>query len=851
MLLRLFLLGLLTVTSALYAQNGDRAGEVQKQPSFQVPPAPVLKPEEALKSFKLAPGFRIELVASEPLVHDPVAIAFDPEGRIWVVEMRGYMPNVDGSGEGEKGRISILEDTDGDGKMDKSTVFLDDLFLPRAIALVRGGVLVADPPKLWFCRDTNGDGKADEKIEVAKDYGNRNSPEHTANGLLWAMDNWIYSADFTARFRSLEEEWKRGPTSFRGQWGISQDDFGRLFFNSNEDQLRCDLVPSAYLVRNPNYRTPMGINFQVIKEQSVWPVRVNPGVNRGYRPGQLRTNGTLATFTAACAPLIYRGDNFPAEFRGNAFICEPSGNLVHRDILEEKDGVITAKRAYENSEFLASTDERFRPVNANVGPDGALYVVDMYRGVLQHRIFVTSYLREQILSRGLEKPVNMGRIYRVVHESTPLAPKPHFSKATFADLVKYLSHPNGWYRDTAQRLLVERSDASVAPTLKRIAVTDTNQVTRIHALWTLEGMGQLDKQTLSSTLTCPYPKVRATAIRLMEPMLKTTDKAEVLSQLTAMISSDQSPDVQLQLAFTLGEVPDPVAEKGMLQIAKQSSANPLVRDALLSGLVVHELEFLEKILADKTWQEKKAGREVLLRSLAQCIFTERKTKRIERLLDVIAKQDGPVAWRQMALLDGMTTTAPVKGKAKTAVKVKLIKFAAEPAGLLALKRSTDKAIQEKVEKISSIITWPGQPGYEPDAPVVPLNAAQQVLFDNGKTLFESTCAQCHQPHGLGQEGLAPPLVDSEWVLGSEHRLTRIALQGVHGKLNVKGRVYEMDMPAFGSAFTDEQVAAILTYVRRSWDHGGNPVDAETVKKVRADTAKHEDAWSEAELLKVP
>jgi mono/diheme cytochrome c family protein len=171
--------------------------------------------------------------------------------------------------------------------------------------------------------------------------------------------------------------------------------------------------------------------------------------------------------------------------------------------------------------------------------------------------------------------------------------------------------------------------------------------------------------------------------------------------------------------------------------------------------------------------------------------------------------------------------------------------------LLALKQSNDKSIQERVDKIASIITWPGQPGYEPDAPVIPLTETQQGLFNNGQTLFEATCAQCHQPHGLGQEGLAPPLVDSEWVLGPDHRLTRIALQGVHGKLNVKGRVYDMDMPAFGSAFTDDQVAAILTYVRRSWDHTGKPVDPETVKKVRAETAKHEDAWSEAELLKVP
>ncbi|EEF63423.1 PVC-type heme-binding CxxCH protein [Pedosphaera parvula] len=850
MLLRT-LIPCLFLASAVYAQQGDRPGEVQNQPAFPIPPAPVLSADEALKTFKLAPGFKIQLVASEPLVQDPVAIAFDPDGRLWVVEMRGYMPNVDGSGEGEqKGRIVILEDTDGDGKMDKSTVFADDLFLPRAIALVRGGALVAESPKLWFLRDTNGDGKADERIEVAKDYGNRNSPEHDANGLLWGLDNWIYSANFTTRYRSLEEDWKKGPTAFRGQWGISQDDFGRLFFNANEDQLRCDLVPSAYLYRNPNYRTPMGINFQAIKEQSVWPVRVNPGVNRGYRPGQLRTNGTLATFTAACSPLVYRGNNFPAEFHGNVFVCEPAGNLVHRDILEEKDGVINAKRAYENSEFLASSDERFRPVNLSVGPDGALYVVDMYRGVLQHRIFVTSYLRQQILSRGLEKPVDKGRIYRVAHEGTPLDAKPHLAKASSTELVQYLSHANAWYRETAQRLLVERNDASVASELKKLATNATNPVTRVHALWTLDGIGQLDEQTLLAQLKCQYPKVRATAIRLMEPLFKSEDRAEVLTRLSEAVTNDKDADVQIQLALTLGEVADPVAEQEMLEIAKQSSGIPLVREALISGLVVHELEFTEKLLADKSWEQKQPGREEMLRSLAQCVFTEGKTKRIEQLLGLVAKQNETFAWRQLALLDGMTTSAPAKGKGKSVVRVKRIKFAAEPAALAALSKSGDAKLRDRVEKLAELITWPGQPGYEPDPPVVPLTEAQLVLFNSGKTLFEGTCAQCHQPHGLGQEGLAPPLVDSEWVLGPDKRLARIALNGVHGPLNVKGRKYEMDMPAFGSAFTDDQVAAILTYIRRSWDHSASAVTPDTVKAVRTETAKREEAWSESELLKV-
>ena len=407
------------------AQNGDKAGEKQVSlvPADKIPPAPVLTPEEALKSFKLAPGFRIELVASEPLIHDPVAIQFAPDGKIWVLEMSGFMPNADGIGEDKPvGKIAVIEDTDGDGKMDKRVVFADGLVMPRALSLVRDGLLVAEPPRLWFLRDTDGDGKSDEKVEVAKDYGDTKNPEHTANGLMWAMDNWIYSANHTTRFRNDDGEWRREPTTFRGQWGISQDNFGRLVYNSNSDQYRMDVVPSHYLRRNPNYRTPAGLNVDPIRNQTTWPIRVTPGVNRGYQQGILRPDGTLSRFTAACGPAIYRGDNFPAEFQGNAFVCEPSANLVKRNILQDENGMITGRHAYTNAEFLASTDERFRPVNLNNGPDGALYIVDLYRGILQHRIYLTSYLRAQAESRELQQPTGLGRIYRIVADGP--APKP-------------------------------------------------------------------------------------------------------------------------------------------------------------------------------------------------------------------------------------------------------------------------------------------------------------------------------------------------------------------------------------------------------------------------------------------
>jgi len=847
--LRLGLAGLFAITvNHSFAQSGDKEGEKQVSlvPADKIPPAPVLSPEQALKSFKLAPGFRIELVASEPLVHDPVAINFAPDGKIWVLEMSGFMPNADGTGEDQPvGKIAVLEDTDGDGRMDKRGVFVDGLVMPRAMSLVRDGLLVAEPPHLWFFRDTDGDGKSDSKFEVAKDYGDTKNPEHTANGLMWAMDNWIYSANHTTRFRNEDGEWRREPTTFRGQWGISQDDYGRIVYNSNSDQFRMDLVPSHYLRRNPNYRTPSGLNVDPIRNQATWPIRVTPGVNRGYREETLRKDGTLAKFTAACGPVIYRGDNFPAEFRGNAFVCEPSANLIKRNILRDENGTISGRQAYTNAEFLASTDERFRPVNLNNGPDGALYLVDLYRGILQHRIYLTSYLRAQAESRGLQAPTGLGRIYRVVAEGA--SPKPVLlSKLNSAELVDNLSNAKGWVRDTAQRLLVERNEAKTIPLLQAKAASEANPLGRIHALWTLDGIGQMDPKTLMASLASDDPKVRAAAIRVSEPVLRMIDPKEFVEKFGSMAARDLQQDIQLQLAFTLGEMSGPKAEEGMLAIARNSAANVYIRDAILSGLYKRELEFLEAFLDSKNLKDKKPGYAELVSGLSQSIIVERKTNRVARVFDLAATAPG---WQQLALLDGMISSAPPMTKGKSAPNVKVLHFDSEPAGFPALEKNPGREVSGRLEKISALVTWPGQPGYVAPPPVTPLTADQEKQFAAGRDLYAASCAACHQLTGLGMDGLAPPLADSEWVLGPPDRAARIILHGVRGKLDVKGKTYEMEMPSLG-VLDDEQIASVLTYIRREWEHGATPVDAAVVKKIREATASRNEAWTEAELLKV-
>src|SRR5688500_8813271 len=475
-------LALLVALPAAFAQIGDRQdkkGEVQKAlvPPEKIPPAPALTPEEALKSFKLAPGIKLELAAAEPLVQEPVAITFGPDGRMWVVEMRGYMPDLDGNGEDAPvGRVVVLTDRNGDGRYDDSKVFADQLVLPRAIALVDDGVLVGAPPELLFLRDTDGDGRADKREVIATDYGVRvdpkrphlANPERAPNSLLWAFDNWIYSAAYTKKFRYVNGAWETGGTLFRGQWGLTQDDFGRLYYGSNSDSLRVDVIFSDYLQRNPHYPRLGGTNVNGAEDQFVWPARVNPGINRGYRPEMLR-DGKLKEFTAACGWWVYRGDLMP-ELAGNLFVAEPSGNFVRRTLLTSENGTVRGRNAYaeQKQEFIASTDERFRPVSFATGPDGALYIVDLYRGVLQHRISLTSYLRKQSEDRKLVHPQHLGRIYRVVPAGRPVPRVPRIATLSTAQWVERLGHANGWWRDTAQRILVERRDTGAVPAIRNL-----------------------------------------------------------------------------------------------------------------------------------------------------------------------------------------------------------------------------------------------------------------------------------------------------------------------------------------------------------------------------------------------
>ena len=830
-------LALLVGAASAFALNKGNAGPKDVTLKFELPAPAPLSPEEALKSFKLPPGFRIELVASEPMIEAPVAISFDDQGRLFVVEMRGYMRDMEGTTEKEPlGRIALLTDTDGDGRMDQASAFLDQLVMPRSVMAVKGGALVAEPPNLFFCRDTKGTGVADEKTVVATDFGTLGGqPEHMANTPTWAMDNRIYAAGYATSLKLNAGAWQRGPGLGRGQWGLSQDDAGRLFFNYNSDLLRGDLLPAAAFARNPLLREATAVNSKIIKDQSVYPSHPTPGVNRGYDGKTLRADGTLANATSTCGAAIYRGDAFPAEFRGNAFIPEPSSNLVKRVIITEQAGVLTGTNAYEEKEFLTSTDERFRPVMAATGPDGALYVVDLYRGMLQHPAFLTHYLAANIKARKLETPVNQGRIWRIVRDDQA-APKATKVPGDVATRVKLLTHPNGWVRDTAQRLLVESADATAAEPLRALlADRQASAKARLQALWTLDGLAAARAEDVRLALKDADAQVRAAAVRIAP--------AEMLAELCAL-KDEQEVIVLAHLAIRLSAANLADADKALAELLAAHGDDALVREGALTGARGREVA-LAKAVAALGSAANLTHTGPVLEGLAKLISQAGKAGPFEGMLELAAGL-GDRANLRSAVLRGLDQSAR-DPKTKKPIPLKTIWLNSEPSSLAKLRKAvTDAGPGKNLTNVSARLAWIGKPGAPSPPKVVALNKAQQALFEKGKVTYANLCAACHQPHGYGLDGLAPPLVDSDWVLGKPDVTAKIVLNGLGGPIKVGNRTWDLTMPPMGM-LSDEDVAGVLTYIRREWEHNGSPVDAKFVAGIRKQSADHPNSWTADEL----
>ncbi len=813
-------------------------------PLPETPDSPARSPEEEAKTFQIEPGFEVQLVASEPMVESPVIIQFDEDGRLWVVEMRGYMNDFEGSEEKQPvGSVAILEDTDGDGQMDKRTVYLDSLIMPRALGLFKKGALIAENNALWITQDTDGDWKADSKVLLDSTYAANGIPEHSDNGFVRNVDNWYYSAKSRLRYRFQDGNWIRDTTEFRGQWGISQDDQGRLIYNYNWSQLHGDLVPANYLSRNKNHQPSTGIDHGLTIDRKVFPIRSNPAVNRGYIPGTLDSAGRLFEFTSACAPTVYRSQLFPEEYLGNIFVMENAGNLIKRNVVTENGFLLDARDPNPGREFFASTDERFRPVNATIGPDGGLYVADMYQGIVQHGSYMTPYLQEQTKKRGLDSPGHMGRIWRVVPKGFDPGSSPKLSQASNAELVDYLSHPDGWYRDMVQRLLVEKADPASVSLLEDLVKNGKSELGRFHALWTLEGMGKVNPNLLIEVLKSGTDLLKTSALRQLEkPGLENPAIIAELEKILPEISSDSSEDLGLQLALSAYILPNEAKEVLLSGIFSRYGNLALIRDAVLSSLEGEEYDFLKKLLAEESWKEPSSDREIFLEILTSAIVNQGNPDEISGLLALADSKE--IGWKESVILTGMAI------KAADVETPGLVALGAEPA---IFKRTGLPLDQTRVEMLKRIFSWPGHKPSAQLAVAGNLDEKAMKQFAEGRQKYLVSCAGCHGSNGKGASRMGPPLAGSEWVLGDEIRLSLILLHGIEGPIEVAGKKYDAPeilpvMPSH-STMTDGDIAAILTYIRNEWGNQAPPVTGRTVATTRHTSQGRVYPWSAAELNK--
>lgn len=591
-----FSCSLLIITTLFCCKEKEYTDKIYEKPEIvKEAPSDFLSPEESMKRFYLPEGYKVELVASEPMIDEPVTIAWDGNGRMYVAEMNTYMQDVNGTGTDRPiSKIKLLEDTDGDGKMDKSTVFIDSLLLPRMILPLEDELIVNETYSydLWSYKDTDGDGVADKKERVYYNPERRGGNlEHQQSGLLWNLDNWVYTTYNPIRFKFKKNEvivdsLENMP---RGQWGLTQDEMGIMYYSAagSENPAYGFQQPAVYGEYNPEGR----LSEDFIQP---WPIVGTPDVQGGLE--KLREDNTLNHFTGVAGQEIFLGHKMPPSMYGDLFIPEPVGRLVRRAKVRIEDGKKVLYNAYDQTEFLASTDLNFRPVQAKTGPDGALYIVDMYRGIIQESNWTRegSFLRPVIVRKGLDKNIGKGRIYRIVHEDIKPDKKPNLQGKKASELIEYLGHPNGWYRNTAQKLIILKDDQTVVAKLKALAKDNSSffdflfnknkdlGIQRVHILWTLEGLGVVDKQLIKEKFFDEDPRVRVTAIRLSENFLK-NDEIDVFSDLETLVS-DESLEVVNQLALSLRYSKDKKATDLLNKIKEKYEGNEIVSHSVKESL---------------------------------------------------------------------------------------------------------------------------------------------------------------------------------------------------------------------------------------------------------------------------
>ncbi|HSH94243.1 MAG TPA: PVC-type heme-binding CxxCH protein, partial [Roseimicrobium sp.] len=560
-----------------------------------------LTPADSLKQFHLEPGLRIEVVAAEPQVVDPVAMAFDEQGRLFVAEDRGY-PVGPGEGKPPVGVVAMLEDRDGDGRYETRREFATGLTYPNGILPWRGGVFVTCAPDIYYLKDTDGDGRADIRQVVLTGFGTNSTTQLRVSHPTLGLDGWVYvtsglvggnvtsplhperpAVQFTkndSRFNPDTYEFET--VAGAGQFGLTMDDFGRKFVASNRNPLQQVMLQPYHLKRNPSFAFSETV-------QDVAPAgelaKVHPlskdSTTASFMPSLMATPHA-GTFTSACSPLVYRGDGLPSGYIGNVFVCEPAQNLVQRQVITPSGATFSSRAIGDTVDFLATEDSWFRPVFAANGPDGALYICDMYRKTLDH----PQYLPEHIRAKAdFESGKDKGRIYRIVKKAivsgSTSRRAPRYEDYTAPALCELLSVPNGWLRDIARRSLMERKDGLLPDALRATVARGRSPEARTAALNLLRRLRELDDAVLSVALKDVDARVRENAVQLSESRINGS-----LGLTSQILSLAKDPDarVRFQVALTLGASPEADIVPALASIGAAAGEDRWTRAAVLSSV---------------------------------------------------------------------------------------------------------------------------------------------------------------------------------------------------------------------------------------------------------------------------
>lgn len=667
-----------------------------------LPRVPPLEPAAALRSFETLPGFEMQLLAAEPLVTDPVAIAYDENGLAYVAEMSDYpytdkttdKPFVERTMDRPIGRVRVLEDLDGDGDFDRGTIFAEQFSWPTGLALWQGGVFVAATPDIWYLKDTDGDHRADVRQKVFTGFRKFNV-QAVMNNLVWGLDHTIYGAGSSngGQIRPAAEPaakpWSLGRNDFRfdprerrfellsggARFGNTFDDWGNRFICNIRNPVQHVLLPSRYLARNPYLPVVSAVHDAAEAGDTLPVYRISPvEAWRAVRAARMVAEANRATprsesnaagyFTSSSGLTIYRGTAYPAEFYGNAVLGEVAGNLVHRQVLAADGVTFRATRGDRETEFVRSRDNWFRPVNFVNAPDGTLHVLDMYRETIEHPWSIPDDIKAQL---DLESGRDRGRIYRLAPTGFRPPPPPRLGSASDEQLVAQLENGNAWWRETAHRLIFERQHPAAVAPLRSLLQGSEHPLARLHALWSLEGLAALTDDDLLVALDDAAAGVREHAVLLAERRLA----SPALARRIIALAGDGDLRVRFQVAWTLGEIirlhPDAAvrgdASAALAQIARRDAADAWLRIAVLSSSSETAADLLADILADDDAPSAVAP---LVRDLATVVGARHRPAEVSAALSSFGALDPSAEAIERQFLSGLAGGLKRAGKRLTA-----------------------------------------------------------------------------------------------------------------------------------------------------------------------------------------